>query len=108
MGTYDEVTMINSLKHKGIRIDSVTKTIKINPDAIYGNGTWGKIDGLTKYHGYTCIKDRNIGKVLSSDNRKPEIKETKKVNKIHKMKKDGNEVQNTNKRSTQKKSNKRA
>ena len=50
---------------------------------------------------------KNIGKVLSSD-RKPEVKETKKVNKIHKMKKDGNEVQNTNKRSTQKKSNKRA
>lgn len=107
MGTYDETSIINGLKRKGIRVDSVTKTIKINPDAIYGNGTWGKIDGLIKYYGYTCIKDRNIGKVLSSDH-KPEVKETKKVNKIHKMKKDGNEVQNTNKRSTQKKSNKRA
>lgn len=54
---YDEASVIRSLSRKSsIKINSIEKTIEVvknNTDV--GIGSWGKIDYLTKVHGYVVL-----------------------------------------------------
>lgn len=52
---YDEVGVINALsKVRGVKVDVNKQHIEVAKDHSAGNGTWGKIDYLTKYKGWTC------------------------------------------------------
>lgn len=53
--SYDEVSVVRALsKKKSIKIDVATKHVKVAKDAMdVGNGSWGKIDYLCNYCGYT-------------------------------------------------------
>ncbi len=62
---YDEVSVVRSLSKKnGININRVTKSISVQKDNTdVGNGSWGKIDFLTHYCGYTVmITSEFVGK----------------------------------------------
>lgn len=68
---YDEASVVRALCRKGsINVNMVSKTIyvlKENTDV--GNGSWGKIDYLCNYHGYTQIFSNTISKkIVISDN----------------------------------------
>lgn len=76
---YDEVSVVRALSRKSsIRIttNGLYNHIQILKDATdVGNGSWGKIDYLTKVHGYipvrvdTFIGERNHINANSEDNR---------------------------------------
>lgn len=54
MGKYDETSVVKALKAKnGVKVDTVLKTVKINAGAHVGNSTYGKVDFLCNYCGYT-------------------------------------------------------
>lgn len=56
MGKYDETSVINALKSKnGIKVNAAAKTVKVSKNALVGNATYGKIDFLCNYCGYTKI-----------------------------------------------------
>jgi hypothetical protein len=60
MGNYSEELVIKALSYNSdVRVNRVGKSIEINKGvSSLGNKTWGKIDYLTKYCGYTrCIVD---------------------------------------------------
>lgn len=53
MGNYTESGVLNALRRiNGITIDANNKIVKVKSD-VAGNATWGKIQFLTKYCGYT-------------------------------------------------------
>lgn len=54
MKKYDEISVVRQLNNVDavIRIDSVSKVIKVAKNSTIGNGTSGKIDFLTHYCGY--------------------------------------------------------
>ena len=54
---YDEASVIRSLSRKNsVHINSVNKTIEVVKDNNdVGNGSWGKIDYLTKVHDYVVL-----------------------------------------------------
>ena len=60
MGNYNEELVIKALSYNSdVRVNRVGKSIEINKNSSsLGNKTWGKIDYLTKYCGYTrCVVD---------------------------------------------------
>lgn len=82
MKTVSEESIVKILSRNGVFVDTINKVVKINPDCTYGNGTWGKIDGLVHYHGYVMIKDRNIKKTFHTDKVKEVVKEKKELKKM--------------------------
>lgn len=54
---YDEASVIRSLSRKSsIKINSIQKTIEVvKNNTEVGIGSWGKIDYLTKVHGYVVL-----------------------------------------------------
>ena len=70
---YDEVGVINALsKVRGVKVDVNKQHIEVAKDHSAGNGTWGKIDYLTKYKGWTCslyggVAIRNTGGNFGND-----------------------------------------
>lgn len=50
MKNYDEVSVLKALNQKNIKASGKTLVI---PESGLGNGTWGKINYLTKYCGYS-------------------------------------------------------
>lgn len=80
---YEEHECVKLLKRNNlISINTIDKVIKYNSIGI-GNSTWGKIDCLCNYYGYTKIKDNNIKSKHDINNEdKKNIREIKKDNKI--------------------------
>lgn len=73
MGKYTEdsaVKLLNAIS--GVSVDTKSKVIELNKDAQIGNGTWGKIEYLTKYCDYTHLR---------SEGKKPKKDEGKKSKK---------------------------
>lgn len=56
MAKHDEASVIRSLaRNKDVYVDNVRRVIRVTfGTARVGNGTWGKIDYLTHYCGYTA------------------------------------------------------
>lgn len=52
MKKYDEASVIRSLIAKKCVINTITKVISV-PRGVLGNGSWGKVDYLCHYCGYT-------------------------------------------------------
>lgn len=83
---YDEGELVR-LVSKVCKVDTVTKTIKANKEAVVGINMHGKIDGLCNYYSYTFIWDNSVnkGKIITdneeSDNRKKSKKEHPLTNK---------------------------
>lgn len=59
---YDEVSVIRSITKKAdISVDYANKVIQVKKDSNeVGNGTWGKIDYLCHYCGYSYIISKTI------------------------------------------------
>lgn len=64
MNKYNEVDAIKALNKKnGISINKVSKGITIDKtNNNLGNSSWGKIDYLTKIHGYVVVFVTELGK----------------------------------------------
>lgn len=99
MAKHDEVKVLRSLsRNKEVSVNQSNKTIHVSKDAqSVGNGTWGKIDYLVHYCGYTqgfssgkSVKNGTNAetKVISV---KKEKQEAKKANKL-KLAKDVKQV----------------
>lgn len=83
---YDEQECIKSIKrNKNITINTVSKTIQYSSIGI-GNSTWGKIDCLCHYHGYTKFKKDNSKIEIDIINDKQEQREIKKESKFSLLK----------------------
>lgn len=95
--THDENQVIQELG-KRFKINQVQKKIKGSKAQIIGNRTWGKLDFLTKYCGYTLIWDDDVvnNDTMSNSNKKKELKDKKKEAKQHNL-------SNKNKRPSNKK-----
>lgn len=52
MKKYDEASVIRSLIAKRCVVNTITKVISV-PRGVLGNGSWGKVDYLCHYCGYT-------------------------------------------------------
>lgn len=52
MKKYDETKVIKSLSEKKCVVDTKLKVIQV-PRGVLGNGSWGKVDYLCHYCGYT-------------------------------------------------------
>lgn len=86
---YDEASVIRSITKKAdISIDYVNKIVQVKKDSNeVGNGTWGKIDYLCHYCGYSYIISKIINnnrKVINREfgddnNRKISKKERKQL-----------------------------
>lgn len=87
MAKHDEVNVLRSLgRNKEVSVNTVNKTVTVNRDAqTVGNGTWGKIDYLVHYCGYTQIftNDKSVKrstnaetKVISNKKEKQETKQS--------------------------------
>lgn len=61
---YDETSVVRSLSKKSsIQINPVNKTIEVLKNSTdVGNGSWGKIDYLSKVHGYVVIFTTKLSK----------------------------------------------
>lgn len=59
---YDEASVIRSITKKAdVSIDYVNKIVQVKKDSNeVGNGTWGKIDYLYHYCGYSYIISKTI------------------------------------------------
>lgn len=68
MNKYNEVDAIKALNKKnGISINKVGKAITIDKtNNNLGNSSWGKIDYLTKVHGYVVVFTTELGKKKKS------------------------------------------
>ena len=94
MAKHDEVNILRSLgRNKEVSVNQSNKTIYVSKDAqSVGNGTWGKIDYLVHYCGYT--QGFSSGKVvktgINADAKvivsKKEKQETKKAAKLKRAK----------------------
>lgn len=86
---YDEVSVIRSITKKAdIFVDYTNKVVQVKKDSNeVGNGTWGKIDYLCHYCGYSYIISKTINsnrKVINrefgnDDDRKISKKERKQL-----------------------------
>lgn len=89
---YDEVSVIRSITKKAdVSVDYVNKIIQVKEDSNeVGNGTWGKIDYLCHYCGYSYIISKTINsnrKIINrefgnDDDRKISKKEKNNLNLI--------------------------
>ena len=90
MAKHDEVNVLRSLgRNKEVSVNTVNKTVTVSRDAQnVGNGTWGKIDYLVHYCGYTQLftNDKNVKhstnaetKVISNKKEKQETKQAAKL-----------------------------
>ena len=68
MNKYNEVDAVKALNKKnGISINKVGKAITIDKtNNNLGNSSWGKIDYLTKIHGYVVVFTTELGKKKKS------------------------------------------
>lgn len=74
---YDEVGVQNSLRRKGIKVDTINKTVEVPYGCdTCGNGSWGKIDFLCNHRKYillrtgTIAKDGNMITIINNTDRK--------------------------------------
>jgi len=68
------------------KVNTVNKTIKASKDAIIGIRTWGRIDFLTNFCGYTFIWDNSAGTGMSTNDSESSSKRTnKKQKKEHQL-----------------------
>lgn len=71
MAKHDEVNVLRSLgRNKEVSVNTVNKTVTVNRDAqTVGNGTWGKIDYLVHYCGYTQLftNDKSIKRGINAE-----------------------------------------
>lgn len=71
MAKHDEVNVLRSLgRNKEVSVNTVNKTVTVNRDAqTVGNGTWGKIDYLVHYCGYTQLftNDKSIKRCINAE-----------------------------------------
>ena len=75
---YDEASVLRSISNRvGINYANRILTVDLNNPKI-GNGTWGKIDYLTKVHGYIVLFVKNISRKFTSN--KSSDDEDKKIN----------------------------
>lgn len=87
MAKHDEVKVLRSLgRNKEVSVNTVNKTVTVNRDAqTVGNGTWGKIDYLVHYCGYTQLftNDKNVKRSINAETKvvsnKKEKQETKQA-----------------------------
>ena len=65
---YDEASVIKSLAEKKCVVDTKTKVISV-PKNVLGNGSWGKVDYLCHYCGYTQIwlNDKPVSSPVKGD-----------------------------------------
>lgn len=99
MAKHDEVKVLRSLsRNKEVSVNTTNKTIYVSRNAQnVGNGTWGKIDYLIHYCGYTqgFTDDRNVKHGINAETKvisnKKEKQETKKAAKL-KLAKDVKQV----------------
>lgn len=77
---YDEASVVRSLSKKSsIKISTANKYIEIvDGNTEVGNGSWGKIDYLTKVHGYVVLFVKNISHKFTSN--KSSDNEDRKIN----------------------------
>lgn len=89
MKRHDESKDIKLLSRK-MRIDTHNKTIEASKETIIGNTSWGRIDFLTHYCGYTFIRRGDIKPIFAIyvDNNGNEInkKKAKKESKAPQLK----------------------
>lgn len=92
---YDEVSVIRSITKKAdISVDYANKIVQVKKDSNeVGNGTWGKIDYLCHYCGYSYIISKTINsnrKVINrefgDDNNRKTSKEERKQLKLDMVK----------------------
>lgn len=86
---YDEVSVIKSITKKAdVSVDYTNKIVQVKKDSNeVGNGTWGKIDYLCHYCGYSYIISKTINsnrKIINrefgnDDDRKISKKERKQL-----------------------------
>lgn len=76
--SYDEASVIRSLSKKSsIRVNTNTKVIEVVRDSTdVGNGSWGKIDYLTKVHGYVYVFVKNMPRKYVNTNESSNNEET--------------------------------
>lgn len=87
MAKHDEVNVLRSLgRNKEVSVNQANKTITVSKEAQgVGNGTWGKIDYLVHYCGYTQLftNDKNVKRSVNAETKvvssKKEKKETKQA-----------------------------
>lgn len=65
------------------KVNTVNKTIKASKDAIIGIRTWGRVDFLTNFCGYTFIWDNSAGTGMSTNDSDSSSKRNKKQKKEH-------------------------
>lgn len=87
MAKHDEVNVLRSLgRNKEVSVNQANKTVTVSREAqSVGNGTWGKIDYLVHYCGYTQLftNDKSVKrstnaetKVISNKKEKQETKQS--------------------------------
>lgn len=96
---HDENQDVQVLGRK-FKIDTVKKIINASHSQLIGNKTWGRIDYLTHYCGYTLVW--GAGLIINKSNydnseKKKQVREAKKASKEHQL---------TNKNKSKKSSNK--
>lgn len=79
--SYNEYDVIRILRRTGgIKIDESTKTITVLTNAPkVGNGTYGKIDYLTNYCGYTVLYTNEVKVVRNNNNDDYKIRHNKRL-----------------------------
>lgn len=90
MAKHDEVNVLRSLgRNKEVSVNKANKTVIVSRNAqSVGNGTWGKIDYLVHYCGYTQLftNDKNVNRGINAETKvisnKKEKQETKKATKL--------------------------
>lgn len=82
MAKHDEVNVLRSLsRNKEVSVNLANKTIIVSKDSqSVGNGTWGKIDFLVHYCGYTQLfgNGKNVKRAVNADTEVIKIKKEKK------------------------------
>ena len=84
---HDENQDVNIIG-KRFKVNTVQKTIQASRAQIIGNKTWGRLDFLCHYCGYTLIWDSGeyvTDKNYSNKNKKQELRDAKKAAKEHKL-----------------------
>ena len=85
---YDEASVIRALTAKKCQINSVNKIVSV-PRGVLGNGSWGKVDYLCHYCGYTQtfidnssvpVKEEDDTKLYNKPKRKKDIGTMNSIN----------------------------
>lgn len=84
---HDENQDVNIIGRR-FKVNTVQKTIQASRTQIIGNKTWGRLDFLCHYCGYTLIWDSGAfvdDKYYSNKDKKQELRDAKKASKQHQL-----------------------